>query len=391
MDDTFYKIPLELIKHCIVPYCPLSWLFVSKKWKEVAVHNIVNEPYIISRASVIMKETILARNYPLASVLLTDSRYTQPYSLDSATVAAYDDKIANLILAKHSEGEHMTRILQRAVKFNWIDLIRYIISNNKLKEIKANVNFYKVISQEALELFIEDPKLQRVDEYVIREALGNDNPKIAQMCFRAKNIDLPEIVLHHSYRQNLLSEILKLPALYESNNVVSLWEALSRCLDHRVDFVKETMTKYNLDPSADSNYGLRKIIYNSSSHSSRSIVKLLLDDERVHISLQPYDVNPLFIAIVETRRDVIPTLLEHPKIKPEWIDDILKHLLETEESAYGLEVISRKLSHLVSNKELLDLIPTTIEKIKENVDEYAYFYEPDFWSEEDDVNIHEDG
>lgn len=113
---------------------------------------------------------------------------------------------------------------------------------------------------------------------------------------------------------------------------------------------------------------------------------MLLDDDRVHISLEPYDTNPLVLAMEIGKRDVIPTLLEHPKIKVEWIDNILSYFLENFRGAYGLEIIRRKYKHLITNKALLDRIPEALFGIKEQVDEYTYYYEPDYWSDDDDNN-----
>jgi hypothetical protein len=380
MDIIFKQIPLELFEHCIVPYCPISWLFVSKKWHDVAIHNVVNEPYIISKASVILKNTILARNYSLASILVTDRRYTLPTALSLAAGAAYEDKISNKILLR-IEGVHIARIFQRAVKMNWNDIVDHIITKNMLPSINLSSDLYRKISVETLQLFIEDPKLHRFDEFIFKEATANPNPKVPELCLKAKNLDLAPIVHLYGHKEHLLLEIFKIPSLYEPKNIHTLWEAISNCGDVKLEFVKEILTKHNLDPSAQSNYGLRRVIENSSA---RTIVKSILDDERVHITLEPYDMNPLFVAIVNTKREAIPVLLEHPKIKPEWIDIFLKHLIETEESAYGLELISRKLKHLVRNKELLEQIPRAIENIKDHVDEYTYFYAPDYWSDEED-------
>lgn len=168
-------IPVDVIKHHIIPFGALDWLLISKAIHQVAMHHIVDDERVIARQDAMLKEAVTRQHFKLVERLLEDDRYTSEHTLEEAIntiiidsdddggykeVGEEDKRLIKLLLShKLFATIWPNNILRTAVKKGWIDIVQHILATSKHTfENWHGIAIYCSAPVETLKLIRQDPR-----------------------------------------------------------------------------------------------------------------------------------------------------------------------------------------------------------------------------------------
>lgn len=389
-------IPSELIENLIIPNSALTWLSVCKKYNTLAVKHAVDDPFLLADPQRAVYSATYYKNYALLSALLADRRYGATYILSQAFNACPEDKKANLIfLTNFLDREWLTsRILNRAVRANWLDMIDIIQKSDKINGLQFDS--FANMSQEIFQRVIHHPKLRWVDKHISDLALNTHIPyNIKKELMLFPKIDLSAVLVKFKHIEFCMDALTEHPRVINSVELqLDLWEALTTyntCQEveyDRAELVKKILAQRLLDPSIHDNFPLKRflLVYDFDLNIM-SITKMLLDDDRVQFRLDPLSENVIYFVISAVSPDNLTKkilfLLNHPRCKKEWLEEVIKFMFDGQFEISTLfisnieKIFSEHSLDEYLSQETRQRAPREIERLKSfHADFYALFQRP---------------
>ena len=403
--DPFQKreptLPLELIENLIIPYSAFSWLGVCKKYHPLAIKHCVNDPTLLADPYSAISNATKNKNYALLNILLSDSRYTARYIISQVINTHAKDKRTNMIFLKQCFGlEWMRdRVVSRAVDYEWIDLIDYTLAHKDLVTIQFA---FSSMSQAVFERVILHPKLKWEDNYI---ANINANTQI-QDTVKLKILQVPNIniqlVIEEFQNEVFVDALLKDHRVKNSFHLqLCLWRVIvSADYDRngrpapnfdRVKKVRKVLDENLLDPARKNNFPLRQALKQRKlTEIYKYIAQMLLDDNRVVLTCEPFTKNLIYCAIVSRQQEglteKINLVLNHPKYNKEWFESVIKYILDDQTNQKTIDNTERIFnSHQFDeclSEEIRARAARGIKRLK-CVHQYYYYYDQDPSSDEE--------
>jgi hypothetical protein len=404
--EHMFTIPIELIENLIIPYSALAWLSVCKKYNALAINYAVDDPYLLADPKRAVFGATYHKNYALLNVLLVDRRYTAPFILSQIINICSADKMANMTFLKYcNKWPWMTsRILYRAVRSKWIDVVEYTLNNAEIVEV--DMDSFGSMSQEIFELVIHHPKLKWADRNVYDVALNTSIPDNVKMkILELPNINLSAVLEKFDHVEVFVDALAEHPRVIDSTALQrELWAKVATSnvfydkpvQYDKIQMVKKILAKKILDPSIDDNYPLRMVLKeNDFDPTSQIIAGMLLDDDRVTLTLEPFTENLFYSAITShgplglTKK--INFLLNHHKCKKEWLEEVIKFIFDEQSELDTIDntekIFEEHNFDEYLSKETRERAPREIKGLKRlHAYYYNYYGDPNFYLDDEENN-----
>ncbi len=337
---TLPSIPFELIDNLIIPNLPVPWLRVSKKYNALAIKHVVNYPAFLNDPNFAVVSATYNKNYAMLDALLSDPRYSSPYIPSNAINICSSDRTANLLFLKHFFDQTKDRALSRAVTNDWIDVADYILNREDKRTIRMS---FGCMSETMFERVIYHPKLAWTDACIKNLAKNTQIP----VSTKAKILDVANVKMEaimYTFSDDIFVDaFIADPRVIASVDLQKrLWEIIigERFYDrpactNPVMKAQRILTEKKLDPAFNFNLPLRLTLQQREfTEEKRAIAQLLLDDDRVILSLEPFKKNVIITILKASHSEEISAkikfILNQPKFKREWFESTMHYLLFTQ-------------------------------------------------------------
>jgi hypothetical protein len=315
-------ITVDVIKHWVIPFGALDWLFISKETHQTAIYNIFDDERVVARHDKLLKDAVVRRNFQLVERLLEDDRYTSSKNLEEAIgialkdnddeevieedpkVREEDKKLAELLIShKLFAAIWPNNILTTAIERGWIEIVQHILATSKHTfENWYGAAMYGSAPVETLRLIRQDPRFYSSDRKTRKQlynAISKGNLGAAILILEDERTNFESALRILSQFTAGVQILLADPRLIQSTYYQKIMWRIIADLNLIDCIIQDILEDSSNNPILwNTNLALRAI----TKWGDTGMVEKLLNDIRFQPTLEPLKRNPVVVAVDVTEK-----------------------------------------------------------------------------------------